>query len=139
MTYEKPPVHSRTSRWVIGWGALWFEGPSSEELMQVSVPITNNQGCQNKVTDPLKQLCAGYDGGGKDSCQGDSGGPLFVTHSQDIFELVGIVSFGSGCAGSLRPGMEISTCFVFSFVLISHACAKLCLWRLVQFYFLCCH
>jgi secreted trypsin-like serine protease len=73
--------------------------------MQVSVPITNNQGCRNHVTAPTKQICAGYDQGGKDSCQGDSGGPLLVDNGHGIFELVGIVSFGVRCAEYMKPGM----------------------------------
>ena len=40
-------------------------------------------------------VCAG--GAGKDSCQGDSGGPLSVKEG-DQHSLVGVVSFGSGCA-----------------------------------------
>ncbi|CAG7830224.1 unnamed protein product, partial [Allacma fusca] len=46
-------------------------------------------------------ICAGEIKGGKDSCQGDSGGPL--TDSQNV--LVGIVSWGYGCARSGYPGV----------------------------------
>jgi secreted trypsin-like serine protease len=75
--------------------------------MQVSVPITNNQGCLDKVTALTKQICAGFDEGGKDSCQGDSGGPLVVDNGQGLFELVGLVSFGVQCAESMKPGRKI--------------------------------
>lgn len=60
-----------------------------------------------KVTDPVKQVCAGYDEGSKDSCQGDSGGPLVIDNGQGIFEIIGIVSFGEGCAGPGKPGRKI--------------------------------
>ena len=90
--------------WVIGWGALYYEGSASSKLMQVSVPITNNVGCVAKVTDPVKQVCAGFDAGGKDSCQGDSGGPLIIELSDGRFELIGIVSFGVRCADVKKPG-----------------------------------
>ena len=42
-----------------------------------------------------EMVCAG--GGGKDSCQGDSGGP-FTVKEGDQHSLVGVVSFGAGCA-----------------------------------------
>jgi len=96
--------------------------------MQVSVPITNNQGCLDKITAPTKQICAGYDIGGKDSCQGDSGGPLVVDNGEGIFELVGLVSFGVGCADYMKPGKKIE-----GFLCIQK---KSFLLRIFQLYFL---
>ena len=50
-------------------------------------------------------LCAGYAKGvKKDSCGGDSGGPL-VWKSPDGAILVGIVSFGKGCALENKYGV----------------------------------
>ncbi|OXA49728.1 Coagulation factor IX [Folsomia candida] len=43
--------------------------------------------------------------GGKDSCQGDSGGPLHTGKNTDEYTVVGIVSYGIGCASWEYPGV----------------------------------
>jgi len=89
---------------VTGWGATQEGGQPVRTLREVAVPLVSNKECNDplayngKVTD--RMLCAGYAQGGRDSCQGDSGGPL-ATGRDGSSRLVGIVSWGEGCA---RPG-----------------------------------
>jgi trypsin len=56
-------------------------------------------------------ICAGVSGGGKDACQGDSGGPLV---SGGV--LVGIVSWGVGCAEANYPGVYSNVAALRDFV-----------------------
>ncbi|EFN81463.1 Trypsin-7 [Harpegnathos saltator] len=89
---------------VTGWGALRSNGVSTNQLRKVEVPLVSDAECsslyQHRKITP-RMLCAGYTSvGGKDACQGDSGGPLV----QDG-RLIGIVSWGFGCAHPAYPGV----------------------------------
>uniref|UniRef100_W8CCS2 Trypsin-3 n=1 Tax=Ceratitis capitata TaxID=7213 RepID=W8CCS2_CERCA len=87
---------------VAGWGYKTPYGPGSYVLQYARVPIINQAECnkqlEGSVTD--RMICAGYAEGGIDACQMDSGGPLVVDE-----KLVGIVSWGVGCARPNRPGV----------------------------------
>ena len=54
-------------------------------------------------------FCAGYERGQIDSCQGDSDGPFVrkAKNSRGGFELIGIVSWGIGCAEPNLPGVYV--------------------------------
>jgi secreted trypsin-like serine protease len=55
---------------------------------------------------PRVHLCAGHMLGGRtDACQNDSGGPLVCLDGDKQPVLVGIVSFGKGCARPNYPGV----------------------------------
>ncbi|XP_013113226.1 trypsin beta [Stomoxys calcitrans] len=82
---------------VSGWGTLEENGATPTILQQAGVFIVSNEKCRqqyegvNYISNVM--LCAAVDNGGKDACQGDSGGPLIANG-----KLVGIVSWGVGCA-----------------------------------------
>jgi len=52
------------------------------------------------------QICAGIQTGGRDTCQGDSGGPLvYNPKGTKQWVLIGITSYGNGCARYNYPGI----------------------------------
>lgn len=89
----------------IGWGSISSYGSLFRpELRQVTLPVVPVDTCKTLfgfATVTGQQICAGeLDGGGADACQGDSGGPLVQGD-----KLVGIVSWGHGCAQAGKPGV----------------------------------
>ncbi|XP_034534837.1 coagulation factor VII-like [Notolabrus celidotus] len=87
---------------VSGWGRRDENGPTSTHLRRLRVPRIRTQQCveESGVVLTENMFCAGYIEGRQDSCKGDSGGPLVTKYRKTVF-LLGIVSWGKGCA---RPG-----------------------------------
>lgn len=91
-----------TQATVLGWGRIADGGARSDYLRSAQVPLVSDSECHSDYTvyDQHSMVCAGYAEGGIDACQGDSGGPLVVGDT-----LIGIVSFGDGCAKAGKPGV----------------------------------
>ncbi|MDZ4676939.1 MAG: serine protease [Oligoflexia bacterium] len=91
-----------------GWGYT-KEGAwqLADKLQKVTIPLVSAAKCNKSYTGKItdRMVCAGLDAGGKDSCQGDSGGPLFVRHNSGRDVLVGVVSWGTGCARPMKFGI----------------------------------
>merc|ERR1712210_313415 len=103
---------------VTGWGRLEYGGGVPNILHQVSVPVIDNDSCQDMfVTSGHKKtiresfLCAGYAEGKKDSCEGDSGGPLMYQGEDGRWLLMGTVSHGIKCAYPNLPGVYMRMTF----------------------------
>ncbi|OQV17878.1 putative Ovochymase-1 [Hypsibius exemplaris] len=105
--------------YVTGWGrtvdSQW--APTSPVLQQAAVNIDDRAACHrtyNNLRFPSPNqdirlfisedmLCASSNN--KDSCQGDSGGPLVCLNARGTYNLVGVVSWGVGCAVPGIPGV----------------------------------
>ncbi|XP_077564786.1 trypsin-1-like [Haemaphysalis longicornis] len=96
----------RGSAFVSGWGYTSENGPTSDVLQVVELPLINLTLCKqlNRFLVGDNNLCAGYLEGGKDACTGDSGGPLFQIINDTAVQ-IGIVSFGRSCAVPNSPGV----------------------------------
>merc|ERR1712222_309341 len=97
---------------VSGWGGTKAYEPLNpvdqprqcalkEAIVEILKPSSTK--CSNFIGDPPHptMLCAWAKG--KDACQGDSGGPLTVAENGK-YVLLGVVSYGSGCATE-HPGV----------------------------------
>uniref|UniRef100_A0A1B0F9S8 limulus clotting factor C n=1 Tax=Glossina morsitans morsitans TaxID=37546 RepID=A0A1B0F9S8_GLOMM len=98
---------------VTGWGRM-ANGQTSKVLLAGQVPIIKYMECsENYGNLPQSMLCAGYmREGGIDACQGDSGGPLECNG-----QLVGIVSWGNGCAEPGNPGVYTNVSGFYEWIL----------------------
>ncbi|NXR37127.1 ACRO protein, partial [Zosterops hypoxanthus] len=101
--------------YMAGWRASPESAPGPRLLLQeakvrlIDVQLCNSSRWYGGAVHP-QDLCAGYPRGGIDTCQGDSGGPLVCKdNTQDKFWLVGLASWGRGCAKARRPGIFTST------------------------------
>lgn len=93
---------------VTGWGYLEEDGKVSPSLQKAQIPLIDRSMCSSPQvygsTVTKNMICAGFLEGKVDACQGDSGGPL-VHLSSSQWRLIGVVSWGVGCARENRPGV----------------------------------
>ncbi len=93
-----------------GWGTASFsaESPISNNLLFAFVDVVDRAKCNESygggVTEQM--FCAGL--GYADSCQGDSGGPAVGFGTEGERRLVGVTSWGAGCAQKRYPGVYVN-------------------------------
>merc|ERR1712198_606826 len=112
---------------ISGWGEMDPKGVEQEEpgrspsiLRAASIPLIEWDACKNAnflyqemVTETM--TCAGFMDGGVDGCQGDSGGPL-VKIVDGKATLLGVVSWGIGCAQPNNPGIYTNVAYELDWI-----------------------
>nr|ATU82487.1 venom S1 protease 15 [Lethocerus distinctifemur] len=92
---------------VTGWGRTRSGGDKSKVLLKVNLKVVSRAACMDAYPTRAinnNQICTYRNN--KDSCQGDSGGPVTWLDSEtNRYTLVGVVSFGAGCA-TKSPGVN---------------------------------
>lgn len=99
-------ITGKSNLWIMGHGNTdFYSGDPTTTLSHAKVKYVSNIDCTTKYSYDKKQIsenmmCARDDG--KDSCEGDSGGPLY---DKDNDMVVGVISWGIGCASPEFPGV----------------------------------
>ncbi|XP_066591362.1 phenoloxidase-activating factor 2-like [Prorops nasuta] len=108
-----------TRCWVSGWGkdAFGATGNYQSIMKEVDVPIVSQPECEARlratrlgsffVLDKNSFICAGGEAG-KDACTGDGGSPLVCQSPSGQWQVIGMVAWGIGCAGSGVPGVYVN-------------------------------
>ncbi|XP_029660907.1 serine protease snake-like [Formica exsecta] len=122
--YDTGPMNA----WISGWGVTEFAGEQTDRLQKAQLDLVDNLACTIRHNSSKEvpygvtpsMVCAGDPHGGwtKDSCQGDSGGPLQIIHPKNLcfFQVIGITSFGQGCAIIDAPGVYTRVSHYISYI-----------------------
>ncbi|XP_075167418.1 trypsin alpha-like [Haematobia irritans] len=98
---------------VTGWGASKEGGAWAKILQKADLQIVARKKCGDNYKDvnpiTITMICAAAEK--KDACQGDSGGPLAANGI-----LVGVVSWGNGCARPNYPGVYSNVAYHNSWI-----------------------
>jgi hypothetical protein len=95
---------------VSGWGVTGRAPYGTNYLQSTRVALLPDWTCRRSYRNvggfrSATQTCAGRALGRHDTCQGDSGGPMVAFAADGTPRLVGVTSFGKGCAGKYFPGV----------------------------------
>ena len=116
--------------WVAGWGKDGVAGKFQFIQNKVDVPLFDSNRCDGAMREALRrqghntngfqlsrsELCAGGEKG-KDACDGDGGAPLVCEAKSGRWYVVGLVTWGVGCADQNVPGVYANVHSMLDFIL----------------------
>ncbi|XP_072027600.1 low-density lipoprotein receptor-related protein 2-like [Amphiura filiformis] len=104
-TYGRELTRPGVKGLVVGWGRVAEGGHYARYMKEVSLPIRGRKTCASatKYLFSKFMFCAGNPKVEGDACEGDSGGP-FAVLDRGRWNLVGLVSWGEGCAREGKYG-----------------------------------
>ena len=104
-TYGNQLTTPGTKGLVVGWGRVAEDGHYARYMKEVKLPIRGRQTCTQATQYMFSKymFCAGNTKANGDACDGDSGGP-FAVLERGRWHLVGLVSWGEGCAREGKYG-----------------------------------
>lgn len=108
---------------VTGWGRTSkTSSAGAKKLQGIDIPYVLRATCNRPASYggdiTGNMICAGIQQGGVDSCQGDSGGPA-TAMVNNARRLVGIVSWGEGCAQRDKYGVYTNVAQFASWVAVN--------------------
>ncbi|XP_058047712.1 acrosin-like [Ahaetulla prasina] len=116
-------IDSLTHCYICGWGITinWKSAPYSDILQEAEVSLVARDACNSseQYSTLIRQehLCAVSEDPTKGSCRGDGGGPLMCRESHtERYWLIGLNSWGKGCASGKVPGVFTSTQFFLTWI-----------------------
>ncbi|KAH0949699.1 hypothetical protein HN011_000167 [Eciton burchellii] len=107
---------------VCGWGYYKkidniVDSKLSKQLQCIKVPLVKRSECyqdyKGRFTLTARMTCYGFEDGKSDTCKGDSGSPL--VNEENI--IIGVTSWGDGCANTYSPGVYTDTVFLRDWII----------------------
>ena len=103
-------AESANGAWIGGWGVTSSGSLNIPDgLRETSINVVSDQACTEAYAYEFistSMICASDTAARQDTCQGDSGGPMTMRNpATGKYELIGVTSWGYGCADPQHPGV----------------------------------
>lgn len=89
---------------ISGWGKTQPERNSPDTLVYTNVKVISDANCNQMYPGEVDETMICAAAAGRDACGGDSGGPM-AYNNNGRFEIIGLTSWGKGCARPDNPGV----------------------------------